>query len=190
MPLFSPSHGPGNALGFTPAKLRATPWSDSSSVRKRRGARWLRDHREREGQHRGVNHNLGSSAPPPCQQPRGRELPRAPSESLLDELLQFADAGGFLLGRGSAQRQRAGAVAARGRRREAQAEKVQHAALLAPLQALRSKGQHSLTRQHLQHSPFQTSTSGSATPRISGWPRAEQVSKCETKLFLQQQLYY
>lgn len=62
-----------------------------------------------------------------------------PSESLFDEFLQFSDAGGFLLGRGRAQREGA-AVPAGGRRGQAQAEKVQHAALLTPLQALREQG--------------------------------------------------
>lgn len=62
------------------------------------------------------------------------------SESLFDEFLQLSDAGGFLLGRGRAQREGAAAVPAGGRRGQAQAEKVQHAALLTPLQALREQG--------------------------------------------------
>lgn len=67
------------------------------------------------------------------------EFPSAPSESLFDEFLQFPYPRGFLLGRGSAQREGAGAVPAGGRSGEAQAEKIQHAALLAPLQALREQ---------------------------------------------------
>lgn len=61
------------------------------------------------------------------------------SESFFDEFLQFPYPRGLLLGRGGAQREGAGVLGARGGSGQALAEQIQHAALLAPLQALQER---------------------------------------------------
>lgn len=137
MPPFPPPRGPGNVLGFTPAKLKA-----NTSLRSFPGLRARQDAAAERSQGSGVTAHgcLGSTMQiTSLTSSRATELPCAPSEPFLDEFLQLSDPGGFLLGRGSAQRERAGAVPAGGRSGEAQAEKVQHAALLTPLQALREQ---------------------------------------------------
>lgn len=80
-------------------------------------------------------------------------------QSLLDQFLQLADAGRLLLGGGGAEGETGAAVGAGGRSGQPLPEELQHAALLAALQALQSP---TITQRHHQIQTINQSTVGSA----------------------------
>lgn len=79
-------------------------------------------------------------------------------QSLLDQFLQLADAGRLLLGGGGAEGETGAAVGAGGRSGQPLPEELQHAALLAALQALQSP---TITQRHHQIQTINRSTVGS-----------------------------